>query len=163
MTKICSAEGLAGEAMNEVACFKVCPLHPPWPSGIFWMDSPRSMLMVSVFYYYKALRAAWLSVGLSGLFGAKDCPAGHTPAPRAPLGRVVPGTAEAQALGHPREGQAAPVCGVHSGFRLLFWRPPPVHPACSGSLGKVRAPNQGYRTSGRVAPATPASSGDKDP
>lgn len=48
MMKICSAEGLAGEAMIEVDSFQVCPLHPPQPSGIFWMDSPRSMLMVSV-------------------------------------------------------------------------------------------------------------------
>lgn len=115
--------------------------------------------------------------GLSGLFGARGCPAGHTPAPRAPLGRVVPGAAEAQARGHPREGQAAPVCG---GAKILgafsapwvqdvvlrgsgeFWRPP-VHPTCSGSVGIVRTPNECYRTSARVEPATPASSGNKDP
>lgn len=154
-----------------------CPLHPPRPSGVLWMDSPRSMLMVPVFDYYKALRAVWLCVGPSGLLGARGCPAGRTPAPRAPPGRVVPGAAEAQALGRPREGQAAPVCGgatVLGASSALwvravvlqgsgeFWRPP-IHPACSGSLGKVRTPNQCYRPSARVEPATPASSGDKDP
>lgn len=83
---------------------------------------------------------------VSGLCGEGAVLQG-TPAPCAPLGRVVPGTAEAQALGLPRKGQAAPVCGgakilgTFSAFWVQvvalqgsggFWGPP-VHLACSGS------------------------------
>lgn len=55
---------------------------PASASGTFWMDYPRSIVMVLVSDYYKVLRVAWLHVGLSGLFAVRGWPAaGHTPAP----------------------------------------------------------------------------------
>lgn len=151
---------------------------PVAPASAFW-DILDGLSQKHVdgfrFDYYKALRAAWLCVGLSGLFGEGAVLQGTHLLPLCSFGRVVLGTAEAQALAFPEDRQhlsvvvpGSWVLSVHSGFRLLFGRvleSSGDHLSILHALGARNSADSKrvLQDTSQMGPATPASSGDKDP
>lgn len=153
---------------------------PVAPASAFWdiLDG-LSQKHVDGFHfdYYKALRAAWLCVGLSGLFGEGAVLQGTHLLPLCSFGRggagrrcgTGPGPSQRRTgstcLWRCQDPGYFP-CTLGSGCCSAgFWRV--LGTTCPSCMlwepGMVLTPNECYRTPVRVGPVTPASSADKDP